>query len=141
MSASQGSAVARCALCRVIDGKSQSFGREQRMSQFSFKPNFGLAACPSVAAERWTHGLGHIAVPGSGHPLVDLVKPLVPRVCCACPREIWRCGMPIERIESVVIGAGQAGLAMSHHLRKRGAEHVVLERGQVAERWRSERWD
>jgi putative flavoprotein involved in K+ transport len=49
--------------------------------------------------------------------------------------------MPTERIESVVIGAGQAGLAMSHHLRKRGAEHVVLERGQVAERWRSERWD
>ena len=49
--------------------------------------------------------------------------------------------MPIERIENVVIGAGQAGLAMSHHLRERGAEHVVLERGRVAERWRSERWD
>jgi len=49
--------------------------------------------------------------------------------------------MPMERIENVVIGAGQAGLAMSHHLRERGAEHVVLERGRVAERWRSERWD
>ena len=49
--------------------------------------------------------------------------------------------MPIERIETVVIGAGQAGLAMSHHLRQRGVEHVVLERGRVGERWRSERWD
>jgi putative flavoprotein involved in K+ transport len=49
--------------------------------------------------------------------------------------------MPTERIETVVIGAGQAGLAMSHHLSRLGVEHVVLERGQVAERWRSERWD
>ncbi|WP_376094206.1 NAD(P)-binding domain-containing protein [Roseomonas sp. CCTCC AB2023176] len=46
-----------------------------------------------------------------------------------------------ERIETVVIGGGQAGLAVSHHLRERGREHVVLERGRIAERWRSERWD
>jgi putative flavoprotein involved in K+ transport len=49
--------------------------------------------------------------------------------------------MPVQRIETVVIGAGQAGLAMSWHLRQHGVEHLVLERGQVAERWRSERWD
>ncbi|WP_157268148.1 NAD(P)-binding domain-containing protein [Azohydromonas aeria] len=49
--------------------------------------------------------------------------------------------MPVQRIETVVIGAGQAGLAMSWHLARRGIEHVVLERGQVAQRWRSERWD
>ena len=49
--------------------------------------------------------------------------------------------MPGEQIETVVIGAGQAGVAMSHHLSRLGAEHIVLERGQVAERWRSERWD
>jgi putative flavoprotein involved in K+ transport len=41
----------------------------------------------------------------------------------------------------VVIGAGQAGLAMSAVLSDRGREHVVLERSRVAERWRSERWD
>ncbi len=41
----------------------------------------------------------------------------------------------------VIIGAGQAGLAMSHCLTQRRIEHVVLERGQIAERWRSERWD
>jgi len=41
----------------------------------------------------------------------------------------------------VVIGGGQAGLVMSHCLRERGCEHVVLERNRVAERWRSERWD
>ena len=41
----------------------------------------------------------------------------------------------------VIIGAGQAGLALSHQLSHRGVDHVVLERGRVAERWRSERWD
>lgn len=41
----------------------------------------------------------------------------------------------------VVIGGGQAGLAMSYSLSLRGIEHVVLERGRLAERWRSERWD
>lgn len=40
----------------------------------------------------------------------------------------------------VVIGAGQAGLAMSQGLSARGVEHVVLERGRVGERWLSERW-
>jgi len=49
-------------------------------------------------------------------------------------------GMP-ERVETVVIGAGQAGLSASYHLTQRGREHVVLERGQVAETWRSQRWD
>jgi len=45
------------------------------------------------------------------------------------------------RVHTVVIGGGQAGLAMSRALTDRGIEHVVLERGRVAERWRSERWD
>ncbi|MGH2856736.1 MAG: NAD(P)-binding domain-containing protein [Solirubrobacteraceae bacterium] len=39
------------------------------------------------------------------------------------------------------MGAGHAGLATSHCLAEHGIEHVVLERGRVAERWRSERWD
>ena len=43
--------------------------------------------------------------------------------------------------DTLVIGAGQAGLAMSRCLTDRGVDHVVLERGRVAERWRSERWD
>ena len=43
--------------------------------------------------------------------------------------------------DAIVIGAGQAGLAMSHCLAARGIGHLVLERGRVAERWRSERWD
>lgn len=47
----------------------------------------------------------------------------------------------MERVEAVVIGAGQAGLAMSYHLNRLGVEHLVLERGRIAERWRSERWD
>ena len=46
-----------------------------------------------------------------------------------------------ERVETVVVGAGQAGLATSFHLARRGGEHVVLERGRVGETWRSQRWD
>lgn len=48
---------------------------------------------------------------------------------------------PIARIEAVIIGGGYAGLAMSRCLGRRGIPHVVLERGRLAERWRSERWD
>jgi len=44
-------------------------------------------------------------------------------------------------IDVVVIGAGHSGLAMSHVLSERGIDHVVLERGQVANSWRTERWD
>ncbi|HSD27700.1 MAG TPA: NAD(P)-binding domain-containing protein, partial [Vicinamibacteria bacterium] len=47
----------------------------------------------------------------------------------------------MRRTEAVVIGGGQAGLAMSRCLADSGIDHVVLERGRVAERWRSERWD
>lgn len=47
----------------------------------------------------------------------------------------------MERIDTLVIGAGHSGLAMSHCLAERGIEHVVLERGRVAERWRSASWD
>ena len=46
-----------------------------------------------------------------------------------------------DRVETVVIGGGQAGLAMSWHLKQLGREHLVLERARVAERWRSERWE
>lgn len=46
-----------------------------------------------------------------------------------------------EFIETIIVGGGQAGLAMSHHLAQRRREHVILERARIAERWRSERWD
>jgi putative flavoprotein involved in K+ transport len=46
-----------------------------------------------------------------------------------------------EHHDTVVIGGGQAGLAMSVVLQQRGREHVVLERRRVGERWRAERWD
>jgi putative flavoprotein involved in K+ transport len=41
----------------------------------------------------------------------------------------------------VVVGAGPGGLAMSYHLTGAGVDHVVLERGDVAHSWRTERWD
>jgi putative flavoprotein involved in K+ transport len=47
----------------------------------------------------------------------------------------------VERVETIVIGAGQAGLAASWFLTQHGRDHLVLERGAVAETWRSQRWD
>lgn len=47
----------------------------------------------------------------------------------------------VERTEVLVVGGGQAGLAISAHLVERGVPHLVLERHRIAERWRSERWD
>ena len=41
----------------------------------------------------------------------------------------------------MIIGAGHAGLAMSRCLTERSIDHVVLERGEVAHSWRTERWD
>ncbi|MFE3835797.1 flavin-containing monooxygenase [Pseudogemmobacter sonorensis] len=49
--------------------------------------------------------------------------------------------MPLEKVKTLIIGGGQAGLAMSAHLRKRGRPHLVLERDRIAERWRTARWD
>ena len=47
----------------------------------------------------------------------------------------------MERVDTIVIGAGQAGLAASFFLTQHGREHLVLERGAVGETWRSQRWD
>ena len=49
--------------------------------------------------------------------------------------------MSAEKTETLVVGGGQAGLAMSEHLSNCGVAHLVLERHRIAERWRSERWD
>ena len=47
----------------------------------------------------------------------------------------------ITKIDTLVVGAGQAGVAMSEHLSKQGVPHLVLERSRIAERWRTGRWD
>lgn len=47
----------------------------------------------------------------------------------------------MNTIDTVVIGAGHAGLAVSRLLTEAGRDHVVIDRGRVAERWRTERWD
>lgn len=44
-------------------------------------------------------------------------------------------------IDTLVVGAGQAGVAMSEHLSRLGIAHLVLEKHRVAEAWRSGRWD
>jgi len=47
----------------------------------------------------------------------------------------------ITEIDTLVVGAGQAGVAMSEHLSSLEVPHLVLERDRIAERWRTERWD
>lgn len=49
--------------------------------------------------------------------------------------------MTVDSIHTLVVGGGQAGIAMSEHLGTRGIPHLVLERDRIAERWRSQRWD
>jgi putative flavoprotein involved in K+ transport len=49
--------------------------------------------------------------------------------------------MAIEKVDTLIVGAGQAGVAMSEHLSKAGVPHLVLERDRIAERWRTGRWD
>lgn len=47
----------------------------------------------------------------------------------------------MKKTTTIIIGAGHAGLAFSKHLADRSVDHVVLERGEVANSWRKERWD
>ncbi len=49
--------------------------------------------------------------------------------------------MSVEHVDTLVVGGGQAGLAMSEHLSNCDVPHLVLERHRIAERWRSGRWD
>ncbi|MFV1589903.1 flavin-containing monooxygenase [Phaeobacter sp. JH20_39] len=49
--------------------------------------------------------------------------------------------MSIEKTDTLVVGGGQAGIAMSEHLSNSGIEHIVLEKNRIAEAWRSGRWD
>lgn len=57
-------------------------------------------------------------------------------------RKIARLTRPsADRLDAVVIGAGHAGLAVSRRLADAGIEHLVLERGEIAQSWRAQRWD
>lgn len=49
--------------------------------------------------------------------------------------------MSIDETEVLIVGAGQAGVAMSEHLTARGVPHLVLEKDRIAEKWRTGRWD
>lgn len=49
--------------------------------------------------------------------------------------------MTTEHVETLIVGGGQAGLALSHMLSQHDCAHLVLERARIAERWRSERWE
>jgi putative flavoprotein involved in K+ transport len=49
--------------------------------------------------------------------------------------------VPVERHDTIIIGGGQAGLAMSYQLRERGRQHLLIERDRLGGKWHSERWD
>lgn len=46
-----------------------------------------------------------------------------------------------NKVDTLVIGGGQSGIAMSEHLSKHDIDHLVLEKNRIAEAWRSQRWD
>ncbi len=50
-------------------------------------------------------------------------------------------GLGMRSIDTLVVGGGQAGLASSYQLGRRGVDHVILEAGRIGESWRSRRWD
>ena len=58
----------------------------------------------------------------------------------AFPGPVGRIPATLE-IDTLVVGAGQAGVAMSEHLGKHGVPHLVLEKSRIAEAWRTVRWD
>ena len=49
--------------------------------------------------------------------------------------------MSVEKIDTLVVGAGQAGIALCEHLGKQGVPYLVLEKNRIAEAWRTSRWD
>ena len=49
--------------------------------------------------------------------------------------------MSVEKIDTLVVGAGQAGIALCEHLGKQGVPFLVLEKSRIAEAWRTSRWD
>ena len=49
--------------------------------------------------------------------------------------------MAAENVHTLIVGGGQAGLAMSEHLGLNGIDHLVVEKERIAERWRTARWD
>lgn len=49
--------------------------------------------------------------------------------------------MSVEKVNTLVVGGGQAGIAASEHLTNNGISHLVVERDRIAERWRTARWD
>lgn len=79
-----------------------------------------------------------MAQPGCIHQLPEIV--FIPRGG-SCRMVRRGPSMSVEKVDTLVVGGGQAGVAMSEHLSKCGVPHLVLERGRIAERWRSQRWD
>jgi len=71
------------------------------------------------------------------YPIIDATGQVVEQIHTAFKDT----DMTVEKIDTLVIGAGQAGVAMSEHLSNLDVPHLVLERNRIAERWRSERWD
>ena len=78
-------------------------------------------------------GLRHRHQPDQRHGRGELTSPTAAVAIGSCS--------PFATSPTVIIGAGHAGLAMSRCLTERSIDHVVLERGEVAHSWRTERWD
>jgi len=63
------------------------------------------------------------------------------RLCMSLAQPEQDAAVAVEHIDTLIVGGGQAGLAMSEQLSRRGLPHLILERDRIAERWRTARWD
>ena len=118
-------------------------------SELARRVRFGLAEASDRVRERYGYAC-RVAAQLSDELLRGAVAHGGPPDAPATVQRLRRVSAPqafpaparlASHVEVAVVGAGQAGLAASWHLRRRGIEHLVLERDRVASSWRQQRWD
>jgi putative flavoprotein involved in K+ transport len=94
-------------------------------------------ACAVAAqlSDELLNGAAAHGVSSDAPATVERLRRASPAILYPAPERI------ASHVDVAIVGAGQAGLALSWHLRELGIEHLVLERDRVASSWRNQRWD
>jgi putative flavoprotein involved in K+ transport len=103
---------------------------ERVRQRYGYGCTVAAQQCEALVAGAVRHG-GSPAAPA----LVERLRQLPPPISYPPPARM------ASHVDVVVVGGGQAGLAVSWSLRQRGIEHLVLERNRIASSWRDQRWD
>jgi putative flavoprotein involved in K+ transport len=113
--------------CRAGLERASDRVREQR--------GFACTAAAEQLAEIEAQARDVLALSGEGTVRVERIRRDRPPARYPAPEKLS------GHAGAIVVGAGQAGLAVSYHLRERGVPHIVLERDRIASSWREDRWD